>query len=251
MRPDRSARRVQSVETAFQILSVIQDFGDITLGELAERTDIAKSTVHNHLATLHAMGYVVKRNGHYRLGLRLLTHGEAAREARPERNAIEGPLEAAADAIELPVWWITEEVGRGIFAARAGPDLDTEEYGRIGKRSYLHAHAPGKAILAALSDEAVAWIIDEHGLPAYTTETVTDEATLRGELAQIREQGYAHASGEAAIGVQSVGVAFETPSNQVHAFGVFGYSHHFSGGRSVDRVVNMLEEHRQMVTDRV
>ncbi len=249
MRPDRSARRVQSVETAFQIISVMQSFGDITLGELADRTDIAKSTVHNHLATLHAMGYVIKRDGSYRLGLRLLTHGEAAREARPETRAIAGPLDAAADAIGLPVWWVTEEIGRGIFADRAGPDLDAEEYGRVGKRSYLHAHAPGKAILAALPAEDREWIIEEHGLPAYTTETVTDEMALEEDLAVIREQGYAHTSGEAAIGIQSVGIAFERPMGQLHAFGVFGCSHHFSGGRSIDRVVEVLKTQRTAVTE--
>ena len=78
MTGEHSSRRIQSVETAFTILTLIQQHGSVSLQDLAKQLDVAKSTVHTHLQTLASLGYIVEQDGQYRLGLRLLTHGMAA-----------------------------------------------------------------------------------------------------------------------------------------------------------------------------
>lgn len=225
MIPASSSRQVKSVRTAFRIVEFLQDMDGATMNELATQLDLAKSTVHNYLGTLQSLGYVVKRNGRYRLGLRFLTHGMAAKSGLRLGDAVRHTLPELSATLAQPVWWIVEEVGRGIFVATSSPDSDEHIYGRVGKRSYLHTHAPGKAILAHLSPDSVDEIVEYHGLPAYTSETITDAATLREELATTREQGYAVSDGEAALGVRSVGLAFDGPYGYTHGLGVFSYSH--------------------------
>ncbi len=234
MIPNSSTRQVQSVRTAFRIIGLLQDMDGVTMNELASQLDLAKSTVHNYLGTLQSLGYAVERDGTYRIGLRFLTHGMAAKSGLGLRDAVEHILPQVARELSHSMWWVVEELGRGIFVEKANPENSQSTYGRVGKRSYLHTHAPGKAMLAAHSEEYVSAIIDYHGLPVYTKETITDPERLRAELDEIREQGYAVSDGEAALGIRSIGVAFEGPYGYTHGFGVFGYSHDFSASADQD-----------------
>jgi len=229
-----SSRQVQSVGTAFRLVGLLQDLDGATTQDLASRLDLAKSTVHNYLGTLESLGYVVEREGTYRLGLRFLTHGMAAKSGLPDRDRVSGVLEALARDLSQPVWWIVAEHGRGLFVGSAAPEDGQAIYGRLGKRSYLHTHAPGKAILAQLPDEAVAEIAEYHGLPVHTRQTTTDLEALRGDLEVVRDRGYAVSDGEAALGIRSIGVAFQGSGGHDHALGVFGFSHDFGANREAD-----------------
>lgn len=237
-----SSRQVQSVQTSFEIIHLIQEFGGATLNEVADHLDIAKSTVHNYLGTLESLGYVVKRDRTYRLGLRFLTHGMAARNSLFVADIIQQALATVAQETEQSAWWIVEEYGRGFFVDKTVPNEDADIYGSIGKRSYLHTHAPGKAMLAQLPRDYVREIIDYHGLPIYTTKTITDADTLMQELDTVRDQGYAVSEGETALGVQSAGVAFEDPYGGANAIGVFGYTHDF-GGENLEKDIPSLLQH--------
>jgi DNA-binding IclR family transcriptional regulator len=237
-----SSRQVQSVCTSFQIIQLIQEFGGTNLSEIADQLDLAKSTVHNYLGTLESMGYVVKHDETYRLGLRFLTHGMAAKNSIPLSETVQQSVSTLAQDISQPAWWIVEEFGRGIFLEGSVPDDRAESYGSVGKRSYLHTHAPGKAILARIPRDEVREIIDYHGLPMHTTETTTDEVTLMRELETIRDRGYAVCEGEAALAVRSVGVAFEDPHGKRHGIGVFGYTHDFGSKNRDNDISSRLNE---------
>lgn len=236
------SREVQSVRTAFRIVAAIQERDGATLKGLAEGLDLAKSTLHNYLRTLQSMGYVVERDGAYHLGLRFLTNGMAARNSIDGRDTVTHALSAVASELSQPAWWIVEEFGRGIFVAKAVPDGTEEIYGRVGKRSYLHTHAPGKAILARMTDQYREEVIEYHGLPVHTTKTTTDRKALGDELDRTREQGYAVSDGGAALGVQSVGVGFDGPAGGPQAVGVFGYSHEFSRNTLERDIPSLLQD---------
>lgn len=228
MIPESSSRQVQSIQTAFKMIGILQDFDGATMPELASQMDLAKSTVYNYLGTLQSLGYVIERDGTYRLGLRFLTNGMAAKNSLPLRATVTHVLPDISQDLAQSTWWVVEEYGRGLFVENAIPEDSQPIYGRVGKRSYLHPHAPGKAILAQLTDEHVRQIIEHYGLPIHTRETITDADDLIMELKQISKQGYAISDSEAALGVRSVGVAFEGPSGCMHGLGVFGHSHDFN-----------------------
>lgn len=225
MIPKPSSRQVQSLEKAFNIISYLQNHDGSSIDTLSNEFDLAKSTIHNYLGTLQMLGYVVEREGTYHLGLRFLTHGMAAKSGLPLRETVRHAIDEAPSDLSRPIWWIVEELGRGIFVDRSSIGSNTDRFGRIGKRSYLHTHAPGKAILAHLPEEAVHEIVEYHGLEALTRETTSDVDELLDELATIREQGFAVSNGEAGLGVQSVGVAFEAPSGYTNGLGIFDYAH--------------------------
>lgn len=228
---DNPSRQVKSVRTAFELIDRLQALGGATPAELTKELDLSKSSVHNYLATLQIAGYVVNEDGQYRLGLRFLTHGMAAKKISGDNPALRRTLQAATQELSLPIWWVTEELGRGYFLQYSSMDNESPIYGNIGKRSYLHTHALGKAILASSSDEYVEQVADFHGLPEQTLQTTTDLKGLLIELENIRERGYAISEGESVLGLLSVGVGFTDESDGRHAIGVFGYPRDFAGNQ--------------------
>jgi DNA-binding IclR family transcriptional regulator len=84
------------------------------------------------------------------------------------------------------------------------PSLPTI-YSRFGKTSPAYCSALGKSILAHLSEEELRDYLRHIELVRYTDTTITDEAALRAELAEIRRNGFAldreeHTGGTACLG---------------------------------------------------
>ena len=241
MIPKKPSRQVQSAITTFEVVETIQKLGTTTSSELTSQLDISKSAVHNYLSTLEREGYVVKEDGNYRLGLRLLTHGIAAEAAVSVSPSVDQELESIVADIGQPIWYIIEEGGRGIFLKSALPPETEPIHGRKGKRSYLHSHAPGKAILAETSDQMVSRVIEKHGLTPLTKKTTTNEEIFFDELDEIREQGFAISDGESVLGIQSVGTSFSDNSGRVYGLGAFGHSKDFTGTR-IEGIASRLHE---------
>lgn len=251
MHPNTPSRQVKSVRTALRLVNVIQILGHATPTQLTEQLDLSKSSVHNYLTTLEQVGYVVNEDGSYRLGLRFLTHGIAARSSLGVGAPLMPTLRSVAEDLSQPTWWVAEEFGRGVFLEASTPTEQTNTYGSVGKRSYLHTHAPGKAILAQSADEYVKRIIEYHGLPEQTERTTTNADALFDELREIRDRGFAVSDGEAALGIISIGAAFRDREDRMHAIGIFGESREFTDtyaeeiGTTLMNTVNSLEESLQ------
>jgi DNA-binding IclR family transcriptional regulator len=242
------SRQINSVRTAFELLNRLQALGGATSAQLAEELPLSRSSVHNYLATLEMDGYVVNDDGTYRLGLRFLTHGEAAKSMVRVESPVVETLEAVAEEVSQPTWYVTEEYGRGYFVEKAVPEAASPLYGSVGKRSYLHTHAPGKAILALAADKYVERIAEHHGLPEHTRKTTTDLDELRADLAEVCERGFAVSEGETLLGILSVGVAYRDGDDRLHAIGVFGHSRNFVGDRAESigrRLVDTVDDMQQ------
>lgn len=84
------------------------------------------------------------------------------------------------------------------------PSLPTI-YSRFGKTAPAYCSALGKSILAHLPEAELSDYLRQVELVRYTDTTITDEAALRAELAEIRRNGIAldreeHTGGTACLG---------------------------------------------------
>lgn len=203
--PDAVSRPVETVERAIAIAEYCKREGPATVGELAAELDCAKSTVHRHVKTLEANSLLVRESEGYRPGIRFLDYGVDARDHLPLFPEAKPKVDELADETGEKIWCTVEEHGRSvhIYGARGRRSVRTDA--RIGARNYLHQHAAGKAILAELPASRVDEIIETHGLPSRTPQTITDPETLRDELAEIRERGYAFNFEESVAGLHAVG----------------------------------------------
>jgi len=227
---DNPSRSIKTTDTIITIITALQELDGATLSEMDDYLDLAKSTIHGHLKTLEEKGYVVYENDTYHVGLRFLEHGMYAKNRLQVHEVAHDSLVHLAEETKDSAWLIVEEHGRAINLDKVLGEYAIEQLGGIvGRRTYLHEHAAGKAILAQMPRQKVEAVIDKHGLPARTEHTITDRDELFDELDAIREQGYAFMENESINNVRSVGAPIMSDDGVVGAISVAGPANRLNG----------------------
>jgi len=190
------AQRVQSVARAAELLKALGAHGGpASVFDLADRCGLNRSTAWRILATLEDEGLVERdpATGRYEIGYALVALGAAAghdplvRRARPALRALaEACLETASLAVPrgMQLVYVDQVQAPHVMAADW-----------LGRATPLHATSTGKALLAWLSEDDIGAALPGR-LERFTDTTITTRAVLRGELAQVRERGYAVSRGE-------------------------------------------------------
>ncbi|WP_207586549.1 IclR family transcriptional regulator [Halomontanus rarus] len=182
---------VRTVDRTLEIVEIIQELDGAGVSEIAERVDIGKSAVHNHLNTLANREYLSKEGDEYHIGLSFLSLGVYARNRNDIYDAARLEVDKLADETGELVNLLVEKNGMGVYLYQSkgenAVELDTYE----GKRVRLHCTGLGKAILGFRPREEVADILDRYGMPKMTEQTITDRDAFFDELETVREQKYA------------------------------------------------------------
>jgi len=197
---------VKTARTTFEILEILKEEEGATVTEVADRFDLSKSSVHNYLSTLEHEGYVVKYGDTYDVGLGLLDLGGYARDRSDLYHAAREELRPLQRDTGGVTYLTVEEHGRGYILYRAYGQRSAVRDSYTGQRVHLHNTAAGKAILAHLPADRVDEILDQHGLPATTDNTITDRGRLLEELREIRDEAVALDHEERVEGLRSIAV---------------------------------------------
>lgn len=91
---------------------------------------------------------------------------------------------------------------------------------QVGSGAPLHVLSAGKAILAALPNNEFERYLSEAQRQAFTPATITSEAGLRAEIAEIRRTGVARTREEFTPGIQGIGCAVHIDGELAGAFSV-------------------------------
>ena len=212
---NRSAKHpVRTTEKTLRIIEELKEAEGCRLTDLAERLDMGASAVHNHLSTLSEHGYVVKDGEEYRLGLKFLELGGFTRNQEELYKVAEPEIERLAEETGELVNLMTEDQGMGVYLKRSkGADaVDLDTY--AGMRVHLQTTALGKAILAYTPEARVDEIVQYHGLPRITEQTITDRDELDEALGRVRERGYALDDGERLQGLRCVAAPIKDDENR-------------------------------------
>jgi len=204
-----SAGTMQSLDRALGVLTAVAQRDRSALTDLAQALDIPTATTHRILTTLQKHGYVgfdedrqewmigieayragttfLKRNsvieiGQARLRKLMRDTGETANLAVPD-----GPNVVFVGQVE------TENPIRAFFPP--------------GSRARMHASGTGKAILAAMSEDALERFFRDADLPRHTEHTLVTRAALESDLAATRTRGWSYDHGERYAGMSCIGAA--------------------------------------------
>lgn len=208
-------KTIQSVDRTFSIIEYIQQNNGASLLRLTDAFDISKSAIHYHLNTLMKYGWVVKDGDTYHIGLRFLDPAMHSRNQKSEYQLIRPRVVKLAEETGERAQFITEENGRGIHVYSELGENGIQSNSRVGKLVYLHATSAGKAILASMDKEEVESIIDAHGLPKMTGNTITTREKLLETLEETRERGYAFNRAERRNRLMAIGAPIKHPSGRV------------------------------------
>jgi len=231
---------VKSVVRMFNVVQVVKERNGATLSEIENELDASKSTVYNHLATLEDLGYVVLQDGVYNIGLRFLDYGGHALTCDPRLQFIEPKVRKIAQEVGELSQFMVEEHGKAVVVFREEGANAVETKVRIGSRFHLHHSTAGKAILAGLSDDRIREVVDRHGLPPKTPNTITAEEDLFEEIEQIREQGYAFDREEHIEGLHAISVSVVDDNRVLGALSVAGPSHRLASPEATEEIIDLL-----------
>jgi len=221
---------VKATQTSFRILEHLKELDGGRVTELAHAMGRAKSTIYRHLFTLEQLGYVAKEGEVYHVSLRFLAYSEHAKYRHMAFDLAKQKVDELARETDEKALFTVEENGMGIFVHRATGAHAVETDPGIGHRTPLHAVAGGKAILASFPNERVREIVERHGLPSFTENTITDPDRLFEELEETRQRGYGLNLEKYTEGVSAVGVSVTVPNRRtIGALSIVRPAHRMKG----------------------
>ncbi len=180
---------------------------------------LSKSTVHRLLCALESRAFVTQgfRSGKYRLGVKLFELGLRAVDEQGMLSVGRPRLAAlAAETGETAHLGVLRE-GQVLSVCAVESPRTLRTPATVGRKSPAHSSSQGKAILAFGPPEQLESLISTRGLTPFTANTIADEAAFRGEIARVRDQGYAVDNEEFERGLKCIGAPVRDASGAVWA----------------------------------
>ena len=190
---------------------------ELSLAQISRILNMPKSTLLNQLRTLEEAGFLGKspENQTYRLGHKIMELSYCAHAAMPvTQYAV--PVMEDLQVATGEIIYLTSHIGGQVFYLECVyPSRRAVAYSVSGKTLPMHCTGCGKAMLSQMPTEQVEAIIQKHGLPSFTQNTITDHDALMEQLAVCRRRGYALDNEEETMGVKCVAMAIRTSRGDV------------------------------------
>ena len=194
------------VRASRMLRAFTEDDPELDLGTLSARSGLPRSTTHRLATELVSLGLLDRTASGYTVGTGLWEIGELSPVSlRLREVALPHLLElyaATGENVHLAMLAGTE----ALYVARLTGPGSVPTLSRMGGRLPLHTTGVGKALLATRDD---GWLSSYFAMPRLreTIHSVTDEATLRDEIARTLSQGWASTRQEMTLGNVSIAAA--------------------------------------------
>jgi IclR family acetate operon transcriptional repressor len=211
---------VQSLERAATLLtSFTAAEPELTIGELARRSGLPRSTVHRLVVNLVRLGFMIRdpHTDRYRLGLLLAELGSIALRQLGLREKARPIMERlAADTGEVVCLAVLEQ-DRSVYIEVVEGRHGLRLRATVGSVAPIHSSATGTMLLAHMPEADIRRIAAQTGLPRLTPLTITEIEPLLRRLAEIRERGYSIDPGESEEGLTGLAAPVRSPRGTVQA----------------------------------
>ncbi|MDA3787044.1 MAG: IclR family transcriptional regulator [Desulfobacula sp.] len=186
--------RIKVLEKTFKLLGLFsEERPALSIKEINDLLDFNKSSTFRIIKNLEEVAYLTKDpiTLKYKLGYGIYYMGNFA-ESHTVVHKIAKPYlqklnEECVETIHLAVMCR----GQALYLEKIEGKRVLTVISKTGTKLPCHCSGVGKILLSDLPEAELAEIIREWGLPEYTCNTITDMASLKKELIQIRKQGYA------------------------------------------------------------
>jgi IclR family KDG regulon transcriptional repressor len=249
---DEDAGGVRSLRLAIDVLEAVA-FADDELGvtQIAERLSVTKGSVHRHLTTWVARGYLVQNptTSRYAIGPK----SRVLARLSPDTDLVqlaEGPMRDLRDTLGHTVV-LSEMTPRGALVLSKLVSTSPIEIGvRPGSELSFHATAQGKVLLAFAPRPFQTRVL-ARPLQTFTEHTVTSVERIEKMLVEIARRGYASAPEEAMLGINAVAAPiFDHNDACIGALAIVGSIQFLPGKpRSVD--ITELTRASQQISQRL
>lgn len=197
---------VKSAERTVRILEALATSPTrLTLAELQERTGYPRSSLHALVRTLREVKWVEadETGSAFGVGPHALLSGTAYLDRDPALPHAYQALEDLRADIGYTVHFARRDDAHVFYLASRESREAVRTVSRVGRRLPAHLTALGQALLAELTTEEVDKILPAE-LDRFTEHTITDRAALHGELAAVRDRGWALEREQGTVGVACI-----------------------------------------------
>jgi DNA-binding IclR family transcriptional regulator len=210
----------QSLNRGLRIIEAIAAIGcSATLGEIARKTSLPRSTAHHLLHALVEFGYLVQEGDArtYTLSPKLFrltgttwTHEQLSEIAMPfleelSRRTGEGTsLAALRDGVVTII-------------AKCEPEGPVRVVQEVGAARHVHCTAVGKVLAAWMPEQEIEGLIRRTVFERMTAKTITSPTAFRRELARIRASGFAVDDEEHIEGIRCIATAVWDYAGEIRA----------------------------------
>ena len=219
--------QVQVIARAATILRALEDENaGLSLGQIAQRVNLARSTVQRIVSALETEKLVIAAtpNGRVRLGPTIL---RLAASVRSDFIALARPfLERLSEELHETVDLSTVKKDHLVFIDQVTGSQRLRTVSAVGESFPLYCTANGKAYLARLDDGAIEQLIGR-AYETRTPKTLTKLGALLADLKAVRKTGVAFDREEHTLGISAAGVALQDPLGNTVAISVPAPTHRF------------------------
>ena len=240
---------VRAIGKACRLLDLMKEARrPMSLGELAEATGWAKSTVHGLLQSMRGAGLVEQsaQSGRYELGIRLFEYGNAVQSTKSILTLCTEPMRRLVERTGESATLSMLDRGEAMVLAHAEADSSFHIASETGAHLPAFATAQGKALLSSLSDASVKRIFEERYQPL-TPHTISDANLLLAELKSVRANGYAVENGEFKVGIRGVAAPIYDHLGTVrYAIGLIGLFRRVDSDEFREATARVLETAKEL-----
>lgn len=212
---------VQSIDRAVSLLRCFTpQRPELSLSALARLSGLSTSTTYRLLTALQTNGLVVQGPAHrtYRLGPLILRLAGTLRLSSSVRDTALPIMRELRDQTDETVGLhlLLPDNTRTVVDQVESHQPLRRTYTEIGESIPLHQGAPGKLLLAFLSEREQQEVLGRP-LAKATPATPTDAKLVRAELAAIRQRGYSVSLGERIPGISTVAAPIVNDTRRVES----------------------------------
>ena len=198
---------IQSLERGLKILEILGESpAPLTLTEIAEKTQLTKTTVNRFLKTLHTLGYLLRENKKYSVGPKILSLGFKFLNSSDLVKLVKPFLDDLAARFNTTVNLSVLDGHETIIMYRNEVSRFMKFDLHPGTRLPAYCSALGKMLLAGLDDKELEENIGDTDLQRVTPKTITSKEKLLKGLRMARRIGYAVSDQEISMDLFSIAV---------------------------------------------
>ncbi|MFN4038839.1 MAG: IclR family transcriptional regulator C-terminal domain-containing protein [Erythrobacter sp.] len=198
---------LSTLERGLRVLVAFdEDHPEMTLSEVAARTDLSPAVARRCLKTLVELGYIGQHERKFLLRPSVLTIGSAFLASMQIEQVVLPPLQALRDQTGDSASLAVLSGAEILYVAHVSTDRRFRVAANVGTRFPFHATSLGKALAAHLTASEQVALLDGAPFQRFTERTTTDRAAMEERLATVRERGYDSALDELDYGIVSVAV---------------------------------------------
>jgi IclR family pca regulon transcriptional regulator len=202
-------------------LSVMRAFAHqrsrLTLAEISKLVGLPRATVRRCLITLNRLGYIDTNGKYFRLTPQVLTLSQAYFSSNPLPHVAQPHIEQVSAAVGESCSLSVLTGDEVVYIARSSRKRQASIHRDVGVNLPAYCTSMGRVLLADLPPADLDAYFSRVQLKKFNHKTVTDEATLRKILAQVRKADYCVIDGELEYSLHAIAIPVRNAAGNIVA----------------------------------